>query len=271
MGRVSPSRAGADDAGAVPLDNAVRRIYCLTIRPSPALPQVHRRTVAQEVLDRLVEFISSADTPTTRLLPEHVLCERLGVSRAALREALAGLGHLGIIETRRNVRTANTVAAKAHLLRGHLLRGALTSDSPHAHLSHAMEARRLLESPMARLAAQRATPQDLQAIQEFAQLMQNAPDRLDLVVEYDSGFHVSIARATNNPVLVHIVSAIADALASTRQLSLHAPGGTELSVAGHSTIVDALVKRDPVAAERAMHQHLTDVAGLIDCAIASEE
>ena len=60
-----------------------------------------------------------------------------------------------------------------------------------------------------------------------------------------------------------MVSAIADALAATRRLSLHAPGGTEISIAGHHAIVEALVARDPARAETAMREHLQDVAELI--------
>ncbi len=100
--------------------------------------------------------------------------------------------------------------------------------------------------------------------------MDHASDGPDLIVEYDSGFHVSIARSTGNPTLVHMVSAIADALASTRRLSLHAPGGTERSIAGHRAIVEALVARDPPRAENAMRAHLDDVASLIALAEARD-
>jgi DNA-binding FadR family transcriptional regulator len=222
------------------------------------LAPVRHRTLADEVLDRLVEFIASGDAPSQQLLPEHALCERLGVSRGALREALAGLGHLGIVQTRGKARIASTVAARAHLLRR-----AVSIDSPREVVGHAMEARGLLEPPMARLAAERATPEALATIQQFLELMERAPDGPELIVDYDSGFHISIARSTGNPTLVHMVSAIADALAATRRLSLHAPGGTETSVAGHRVIVRALVERDPMAAERAMREHLHDVARLI--------
>ena len=117
---------------------------------------------------------------------------------------------------------------------------------------------------MARLAAERATPEALEVIRQFLDLMERAPDGPEVIVDYDSGFHVSIARSTGNPTLVHVVSAIADALTSTRRLSLHAPGGTEKSIAGHQEIVDALASRDPPRAESAMRAHLDDVAQLID-------
>lgn len=227
------------------------------------LAAVQHRTLAEEVLYRLVEFIAAGDSPSQQLLPEHALCSRLGVSRGALREALAGLGHLGIVETRGKARVASTVAARAHLLRREL-----AADHPREAVAHAMEARGLLEPPMARLAAERATPAQLETIQRFLGLMERAPDAQQMMVDYDSGFHISIARSTGNPTLVHMVSAIADALASTRRLSLHAHRGAEKSIAGHHAIVDALLARDPPRAEDAMRAHLTDVAALIDLAAA---
>jgi DNA-binding FadR family transcriptional regulator len=223
-----------------------------------ALGRIRHRTLADEVLDQLIEFIAAGESTSNQLLPEHALCERLGVSRGALREALAALGHLGIVERRGKARVASTVAARAHLLRK-----TLEVESSLGAVEHAMEARVLLEPPMARLAAERATPQALATVRHFLELMERVPDGPDLIVDYDSGFHVSIARATGNPTLVHVVSAIADALVSTRRLSLHAAGGTEKSIAGHRAIVQALSDGDPARAEAAMREHLNDVRGLI--------
>lgn len=214
--------------------------------------------MTEDVLDRLVEFIAAGETPQQRLLPEHALCESLGVSRSALREALAALGHLGIIKTQGKSRMASTVAARAYLLRR-----AAFADSPIEGVEHALEARALLEPPLAALAAERATAEDLRSIRRFLELMEQCPDGPELIVEYDSGFHVSIARASGNPTLVYMVSAIADSIASTRSLSLHAPGGTRSSIAGHHAIVDALDAGDPARAQDAMREHLDDVARLI--------
>lgn len=215
--------------------------------------------MSEHVLDQLLSFIAAGDSPTQRLLPEHALCDRLGVSRSALREALSGLGHLGIVETHGKVRVGSTVAARAHMIRRVAAAG-----SPPEQVRHSLEARNLLEPPMARLAAQRATPDALAVIEEFLELMEGQSVGGEaLIIEYDSGFHVSIARATGNPTLVHMVSAIADALSSTRELSLHAPGGVARSIAGHHAIVAAIRDRDGDRAHAAMQQHLDDVAELI--------
>ena len=231
------------------------------------LPRIQRRSLSEEVLDRLLEFIAASSTPTQQLLPEHALCERLGVSRSALREALSGLGHLGIVETRGKARFGSTVAARAHMVRR-----AATAGSPLEGLQHALEARGLLEPPLARLAAVRRTRAHLTGIEEFLHLMeQQPPNGVDLVIDYDSGFHISIARATGNPTLVHMVSAITDALAATRVLSLHAAGGYETSMAGHRAIFAAIRDQDEAAAYAAMEAHLTDVSRLVEREGASDD
>jgi GntR family transcriptional repressor for pyruvate dehydrogenase complex len=224
------------------------------------LQPIHRRSLSDEVLDRLLEFIAASSTPTQQLLPEHALCERLGVSRSALREALSGLGHLGIVETRGKVRFGSAVAARAHIVR----RAAVTG-SPLESMQHALEARGVLEPPLARLAAERRTPDALMAIERFLHLMEEQPPNgVDLVIDYDSGFHISIARATGNPTLIHMVSAITHALAVTRVLSLHATGGYEISMAGHRAIFAAIRDGDREAAHAAMREHLADVTHLIE-------
>lgn len=232
----------------------------LTATKDDRLPRIEHRSLSDEVLDRLLEFIAASSTPTQQLLPEHALCERLGVSRSALREALSGLGHLGIVETRGKARFGSTVAARAHMVR----RAAATG-SPLEGLQHALEARGLLEPPLARMAAERRTDAALKGIGEFLQLMEEQPPNgVDLVIDYDSGFHISIARATGNPTLVHMVSAITDALAATRVLSLHAAGGYETSMAGHRAIYAAIRDRDGTAAHAAMEAHLADVSRLVE-------
>lgn len=131
-------------------------------------------------------------------------------------------------------------------------------------MQHALEARNVLEPPLARLAAQRVTPTTLNVIREFLHLMEHEPSgEPEMLIDYDSGFHVSIARATGNPTLVHMVSALADALASTRVLSLHAPGGVATSIAGHQAIVAAISDRDGDRAQAAMQEHLDDVTRLV--------
>ncbi len=82
------------------------------------------------------------------------------------------------------------------------------------------------------------------------------------MIDYDSGFHISIARATGNPTLVHMVSAITDALAATRVLSLHAVGGYQTSMAGHSAIFAAIRDGNGDEAHAAMHARLADVSPL---------
>jgi GntR family transcriptional regulator, transcriptional repressor for pyruvate dehydrogenase complex len=222
------------------------------------VPPVTRRSLSDEVLDRVLEVLAAGTSPTQRLLPEHALCERLEVSRGALREALSALTHLGVIETRGKARVGSTVAARSQLMKR-----AAAATSPAEQIRHALEARRLLEPPMAGLAAERATAAAIAGVRRFFDLMLHAAGRGEPIIDYDSGFHVSIARAAGNPTLVHMVSAIADSLASTRTLSLDTTRGVDISMAGHRAILAALVARDPGAAQAAMEQHLDDVAGLI--------
>lgn len=229
----------------------VREESCKELQPAL------RRTLSQEVVEHLLQFISRGETPTLRLPPEHVLCQRLQVSRTALREGLSALSHLGVIQTHGKAKIGSTIAARSQLLNQD---GVLVARE---EVEHPLEVRALLEPPMAALAAERATAQALGDVERWLSLMRQASDDHALVVEYDSGFHVAIARATGNPTLVYMVSAIADALTTTRELSLSAPHGVANALSGHRAILDALRAHDPVAAQAAMSAHIQAVAQLI--------
>lgn len=229
---------------------------------APKIRPTRRRSLSEEIVDQLLELIASGQEPEQTLPTERVLCERLQVSRPALREALSALSHLGVLETRRKVRYASLIAARAQLI---------ARQSPqldHTQLiDDPIEVRRILEPAVAALAAERANDVQLADVQTQQERMEAAARRGERTVDYDSSFHSSIARATGNHTLVQVVRALSAAVAASRDLSLRTPEAVDAALDAHRAIVVAIHARDATAAREAMERHLDLVTESIRSAL----
>ena len=100
-------------------------------------------------------------------------------------------------------------------------------------------------------------------MERYVRLMQEAAARGESVVDYDSAFHVAIARATGNQTLVALVQALNDTLRESRNLSFQPESAPAQAISDHAAILAAIRERDPVAATAAMRHHLDRVESLI--------
>lgn len=219
--------------------------------PQPA----PRQSLAQAVSDQLLELIASSGAAEPELPTERVLSEQLGVSRNVLREALAGLDRLGVLDRHGKKRTGNTARARAQLL------ARVPSDATGPEqLLGPIEARRMLEPQIAALAATSAATSAVAELERWLSLMEEGLRRGERVVEYDSAFHISVARATGNPTLVMLVAALTDAWRDGREASFRPPTAAATFLAAHREILDAIRAKDPERARSAMAAHLENVA-----------
>ena len=126
--------------------------------PELLIQQAPRKKLAETVAQQILEAVR--DLPAgTRLPPERELTKRMGVGRSTVREALNGLAMMGVVEIRhgQGVFVAEPPADRA----GDLER----SLPPKAITDELLEARRIVEVELARLAAERRTEDDLAAMQ----------------------------------------------------------------------------------------------------------
>jgi GntR family transcriptional repressor for pyruvate dehydrogenase complex len=233
-------------------DDTQRTSDLARIRPK------RRRSLPDEIVDQLLELITESGTQEYRLPPERALSDRLGVSRTSLREALAALAQLGVLETRGKAKLGVTARAHAQLV------ARRSDDSEDRSLvADPIDVRRILEPEAAARAAERGSDADFDDIAEWLRLMENAAARGESLIDYDSAFHVAIARAAGNQTLVHLVSALTDALRDIRELSFRPTDASQTAIADHHEIISALRARDPRAARRAMRRHLDHVELLV--------
>jgi DNA-binding FadR family transcriptional regulator len=226
--------------------------------PSSEIRPARRRSLPDEIVDQILELVATGTLPDNRLPAERELAVLFQVGRSSLREGLAALTHLGVVETRGKSKYVDAVRAQAQLAaRGHPV------DREQALVSDPFETRQLLEPEVAAKAAERASEQSLVEIESWLQQMEKSTEQRRRVVECDSAFHVAIARATGNRMLVYLVSALTDALRKSRELSLESPDAVTISLRGHRRILDALRARDPARARREMRKHLNEVERVV--------
>ena len=153
-------------------------------------------TLADQVTAALKAHIASGEAlPGSRLPTEPVLSERFGVSRTVIREAISRLKSAGLVEVRQG--SGTVVSEGAHIKAFTIdldVRGSIEA------VLRVTELRRGIEGEAAALAAQRHTPEQLQAIHQ-ALLAIDAAEQAGLDgVEQDLAFHFSISQATGNPL-----------------------------------------------------------------------
>jgi GntR family transcriptional repressor for pyruvate dehydrogenase complex len=231
---------------------------------SPTFRPARRTSLAEDITEQLLQLVVEGRFPEDHLPSERELCEQLNVSRGPVREAVSTLQHLGVVELRGRTRHARRDRAIIELLS----RGSGTGGAERL-VDEPMEARRMIEPPIAGLAAARASDADATEISQWVDRMEHAAAAGESGIEYDSAFHVAVANATGNQILAKLVAALTESLRESRTLSFRPPESAAVAVAGHRAVVEALRAHDPEAARAAMERHLDEVEALVRAALSS--
>ncbi len=210
-----------------------------------------------------------------RLPAERRLAEQLGVSRPSLREAIQQLSSQGLLTSRRGGGTylsappsaAGADAGWTHdSLVGPL--GTLFLQDPHYRYD-VLEARGAIEGATAWLAAQRATDADRERLRQAceATLRHGPQDPPEAAARADARFHLAIAEASHNLVLLQTMRGLFELLQATvtqsrQRLYSAEPTATRLD-AQHHEILQAILDGDAEQARQAMLDHLDYVGATV--------
>ena len=212
------------------------------------------RISRDEALRRLRALIEAEDLgPGARLPAERRLAPRLGCSRETLRAALDVLEAEGRIWRRQGAGTF--IGAATRLTGAHQI-ARLPQMS---NMFEVMEVRLRLEPALARLAAVRASAADVARMRALCDSVSRADD-MDSRELWDGALHRAIAEAAGNTLFLAVFEVVDrvrqdDTWRHVRE-ALRTHGTAELYTSQHSEVLDAIERRDPVAAERAMRRHL---------------
>jgi GntR family transcriptional regulator, transcriptional repressor for pyruvate dehydrogenase complex len=227
-----------------------------------ALPA--RQPPATEVTNRLLGFLMSGQVqPGERIPSERRLTELLGVGRSTVREGIKSLSLLGLVEVRQGDGTYLKHPDSNFLPQ--VIEWGLLLGEP--DLRDLIEARSHIECVLAGLAAERATPADVRALEALLAAMAAAGDDVEAYVEADISLHLRVAEASGNRVLSDLVVRIRSLLQVWASRVLAHAGETSTSLEMHRPIVAAVAAQDPAAARAAMAAHMQRAGRRLNAAL----
>jgi GntR family transcriptional repressor for pyruvate dehydrogenase complex len=216
---------------------------------------IARRTTYQLVAEQLIELIGSRRLrPGDVLPPERELVESYGVGRSSVREALRMLESRGLIESRGGGSFA--VAELRNLLDRSFDLLVTVEQADYAEL---FEVRRILEGEAAALAASRRTKAQIERMRQTIDDMERGLSSEERFITADLRFHLGVAEATKNRVVVHLMHAIRSLLQRSLSSSYHITGSPERAVEMHRLILEAIAARHPEEARQRMQEHVSRV------------
>lgn len=227
----------------------------------PRLFQPIRRSRLYEGIVRQIQDLIAEKhlQPGDRLPGERELADALSVSRASVREALRVLDFIGVVDVRPGEGTfvATTPPTPLDPSMYSIL-------SERTVLLDLLEARRIVEDGIVRLAARRATKDDLEELERFlgGREAELALGRHD--VESDLHFHTLLAEATGNMVLVSAMRHLNEMWLQAREKTGRTDTSPRKALQFHQRILTAVRRRQLGEARRILHKHLEDMKSDIE-------
>jgi GntR family transcriptional regulator, transcriptional repressor for pyruvate dehydrogenase complex len=229
--------------------------------PTMPIQRIQNKKNYEMVADQLLEMIrDNTLKPGDKLDSVEKLAQKFKVGRSAIREALSALRAMGLIEIRQGEGTFVNSTNEADLALA--LSPSLLINQQ--ELLEFLEVRKVIESATASITAVKRTPAQLQEIKLALDDMKDAIHKEGLGEQADVRFHLAIAKATQNTLLVKLVNQITDTLRETmretRRMWLYdEKASVERLYQEHRSIYEAIVDRNSNLAQQLMLSHLDKV------------
>lgn len=204
-----------------------------------------------------LRIVSGELRPGDALPREEVLAEQMAVSRTALREAMRVLSAKGLIEARPKVGTRVREERFWHQLDADVLAWRCASMPTADFVQKLVEMREIIEPAAAAYAARRCSAEQFDRL-EAAYLSMEASRTIEEWAEADLDFHEAVLNATNNELMISLFSVVETALGSYFVLSARKSSDFKYSLPYHRKVFEAIRRRQPDAARRAMQQMIID-------------
>jgi DNA-binding FadR family transcriptional regulator len=218
------------------------------------LEPVRLRNASEHVADRIVTAIALGEfVPGQRLPSERDLTSMLGVSRTTVREAIQRLSALGYLEVRRGRTGGAFVCKGAGPEANDMIRRTLAPGWE--GLEVLFDLRHLLEGLIARTAAERRTPVDIERILLALQRYRDAGDDREASRVADQGVHAAISAATHNQYLVNLSDQVRTQVSLGFDAEPYSLSIRVRAVRDHTKLADAVIAGSAAAAARVAVAH----------------
>lgn len=220
--------------------------------------RIQRKRLSDQIIDNLISMIASGELkPGDKLPPEPELMEQFGVGRSSIRQAASALELIGLISVRPGHGTHVTdpndkVQAKSI--------GWSLLTIGHDKIRELVEARIELEQVIVRLAAERATEDDIAEIKSQQKKLIAAAKSGRKLISADLGFHIALAKASHNSVLMRFISELRQPMRHWMEQKARYDWGYDQVIEQHEAILKAIEAHDPQTAQFSMRIHV-EMAG----------
>ena len=237
-----------------------------TIARSPQLARagdapVYKVVRTSRLYEQIVQQIEASVLdgtlkPGDQLPAERELAQRLGVSRTAVREAVKALREKGLVEAYSGRGTFITDGTSHAARQSFDLMVKIGQQEGSPHLA---ELRLILEPGIAALAAARIEEEHLSAMREAVAVMDRSQKDPQAYIEADLDFHLALAEAAGNPLILSLIDSIVGLLREQRLKIFNVEGGPQRGQFHHKRILEAMERGDAETARSAMRAHLEQV------------
>jgi len=225
---------------------------------------VRARKVYEEVSDSILNRLKSGHLkPGDKLESVEQLGKSFNVSKSTIREALSGLRAMGEVEMRQGEGTYVTYFDASRFS----LPAASALLMQREDMRELTQVRKILEVGVSGLAARSYQEEDLIPMEEALKAMKNAQGEEELGEQADLAFHLAIAKATHNQMLINLLKSVSgimvELMRETRRLILYTEEGNAKLFREHQLIYEAIKQRKPDMAQKYMLDHLVAVDQVI--------
>lgn len=222
--------------------------------------QVSSNTLVDDVVAQIRQMILAGGVQPGEFLPtRRQLARRYGVGLSTVHEAIQALSAVGMLESRPGKGTWVREDAMDGLIHPETVRTRLGE----LNVARVYEARSVMEVALTRMAAQRATPEDISSIGDAMHRMETCLDDDEAFVEADLDFHLAVAKASQNELLEQFYYLSRKLIAGAIHEMVRRPEVKKDSIPHQRAILRAIEAHDPDGAERAALRHMAYVDGLL--------
>lgn len=214
---------------------------------------IKKNSISDQIFQQLLESIAGGQWKSGhKIMSENELSTKMGVSRNSVRTAIQKLVALGLLEARQGEGTFVTEQSSTNRYMNAMVPTLIFSNKD---VYEMLEFRKIVETETARLAAIRATPEDVKRLEDLTYLLEHDPYEKDSFAAKDMEFHRLIAEIARNSVLNKVLTIIEDAFLSN-QIKLQEIMGPKFAFIFHPQLVEAIRQGDGDHAARIMKAHI---------------
>jgi GntR family transcriptional repressor for pyruvate dehydrogenase complex len=216
------------------------------------LARVKRANVKEQIFAQLRDqIVAGAWPPGSKIPSQNELTRKLGVSRVSLREAVHMLASLGLLESRQGGGTFVKEYSGEILFSPLFPMIALDTTD----LFNVLEYRRIVEKGTAALVAEKAGEKEIDDLEAAYREMLHRKENLHAFARADLDFHLALARATGNPIIIKVNNIIESVLSASMDRIVSSLGVSD-GLTFHRRILNAIKAHNAGLAESLMEEHL---------------